>query len=196
MLKIAVLVSGGGTNLQALLDAQARGEIQNGQIACVISSKPGRLCAGHAPKTPEFREKHFPERIFPLRKPYDHALLDLLDRYQTDLIVLCRIHDHYSENRLSIAYSGQDYQYSSGADSELSAARDTMGCTSMRLHWSAASKLTGATVHFVNEVCDGGPIILQKAVAVLPGDTPETLAAAGDGGGGMEASAPGRFPVL
>lgn len=172
MLKIAVLVSGGGTNLQALIDAQARGEIKNGQIACVISSNPDAYALTRAKKA-EIPGETLIRKAFPSAEAYDHALLQLLDRYQTDLIVLAGfmtiirepIVKHYSGRIINIhpalipSFCGKGYY-------------------GLHVHEAALErgvKLTGATVHFVNEVCDGGPIILQKAVAVLPGDTPETL---------------------
>ncbi len=172
MLKIAVLVSGGGTNLQALIDAQARGELHNGQIACVISSRPDAYALERAEKAGIPREV-LVRREFPTQDDYDSALLALLARYDAGLVVLAgfmtiisaRVTDAYRERILNIhpalipSFCGPGYY-------------------GLRVHEAALArgvKVTGATVHFVNEVCDGGPIVLQKAVEVREDDTPETL---------------------
>jgi phosphoribosylglycinamide formyltransferase-1 len=172
MLNIAVLVSGGGTNLQALIDAQSRAEIPGGQIALVVSSKSDAFALERAKKagikTEVLLRKQFTEQ-----KDYDEALLTLLENQNIDLIVLAgfmtiisdRVIRHY-ENRIINVHPALIPSFCGE------------GFYGLRVHEAVLRqgvKLTGATVHFVNEVCDGGPIILQKAVEVQPDDTPEVL---------------------
>lgn len=172
MKNIVVLVSGGGTNLQALIDAQNRGEIPNGKITCVISSNPSAYALERAKQnaveTAVIRRKDYSEF-----DEYDTALTDFLLQKQADLIVLAGFMTILGakliktfENRiinihpaLIPSFCGQGYY-------------------GLHVHEAVLErgvKLTGATAHFVNEVCDGGPIILQEAVAVQDGDTPEIL---------------------
>ena len=172
MLNIAVLVSGGGTNLQALLDAQARGEIHGGKVACVISSRPDAYALTRAQNAGVPTEIAV-RRSFPDADAYEDALLGLFDRYRIDLIVLAgfmtiigaRIIRRYENKIINIHPS-------------LIPSFCGAGFYGLHVHEAALArgvKVTGATVHFVNEVCDGGPIILQKPVLVEDGDTPETL---------------------
>ena len=169
---IIVLVSGGGTNLQALTAAQARGELGGGRIICVISSKPGVYALERAAKA------NIPTRVivrkdYPDTAAYSAAMLDAFREEQADLIVqagfmtildetICRAYPNQMINvhpALIPSFCGKGYY-------------------GLHVHEAALKKgvkVTGATVHFVTEVCDGGPIILQKAVAVQPGDTPEIL---------------------
>ena len=172
MLKIAVLVSGGGTNLQALLDAQARGEIQHGQIACVISSNPDAYALTRA-KNAGIPGETLSRKDFPSAEAYDHALLDLLDRYQTDLIVLAGFMTIIREPIVN-RYSGRIINIHPA----LIPAFCGKGYYGLHVHEKVleyGAKVTGATVHFVDEGTDTGPIILQKAVSVLDDDTPEIL---------------------
>jgi len=172
MLNIAVLVSGGGTNLQALIDAQANSEITNGKIALVVSSKTDAFALQRA------KESGIPTEVllrksFQTQNDYDEALLAIFSQYKIDLVVLAgfmtiiseTIIRHYENKMINVhpalipSFCGEGY-------------------FGLKVHEAVLKKgvkLTGATVHFVNEVCDGGPIILQKAVEVLPQDTPETL---------------------
>lgn len=172
MLNIAVLVSGGGTNLQALIDAQQAGQIQNGKIACVIASKPGIYALERAAKA-EIPTEILVRKQYLTMEDYDKALIDTLERYEIDLIVLAgfmtiisdKVIRHYENRMINIHPS-------------LIPSFCGEGFYGLRVHEAALEKgvkVTGATVHFVNEVCDGGPIILQKAVEVQQGDTPETL---------------------
>lgn len=172
MLNIAVLVSGGGTNLQALIDAQQAGQIKNGKIACVIASKPGIYALERAAKA-EIPTEILVRKQYPTMEDYDKALIDTLERYEIDLIVLAgfmtiisdKVIRHYENRMINIHPS-------------LIPSFCGEGFYGLRVHEAALEKgvkVTGATVHFVNEVCDGGPIILQKAVEVQQGDTPETL---------------------
>ena len=172
MLNIAVLVSGGGTNLQALIDAQQVGQIKNGKIACVIASKPGIYALERAAKA-EIPTEILVRKQYLTMEDYDKALIDTLERYEIDLIVLAgfmtiisdKVIRHYENRMINIHPS-------------LIPSFCGEGFYGLRVHEAALEKgvkVTGATVHFVNEVCDGGPIILQKAVEVQQGDTPETL---------------------
>lgn len=172
MLNITVLVSGGGTNLQALLDAQERGEIRGGRIACVISSKPDAYALERARKAGIATEVIL-RKEYDSGEEYDKALVALLQKHDTGLIVLAgfmtiigkAVVDAYPNRIINVhpalipSFCGK-------------------GFYGLRVHQAALDagvKLTGATVHLVNEVCDGGPIVLQKAVEVKNGDTPETL---------------------
>lgn len=172
MKRIAVLVSGGGTNLQALIDAQGRGELGGGEIAAVISSKAGVYALERAAKA------GIPGYVLP-RKEFDSnqamtvALVKMLKELDIDLVVLAgcmiiftqELVDAYPNAIMNVhpalipSFCGQGYY-------------------GLHVHEEALKygvKLSGATVHFVSAECDGGPIIAQKAVAVREDDTPETL---------------------
>lgn len=172
MLNIAVLVSGGGTNLQALLDSEARGENPNGKITLVVASKPGVYALERAARAGV-------ESVVVRRKDYatgadfDAALLAVLKEHNIDLVVLAgfltvlgpSVVEAYPRRILNVHPA-------------LIPAFCGPGMYGLRPHEAALArgcKVTGATVHFVNEDCDGGPILLQKAVDILPGDTAETL---------------------
>ena len=172
MLNIAVLVSGGGTNLQALIDAQAAGLIQNGTISLVISSRADAFALERAQKA------GIPTRVllrkeFAQQADYDAALLALLKEFQIELVVLAGFMTIISEEVIR--------QYENKIINVHPALIPSFcgpGYYGLHVHEAALEKgvkVSGATVHFVNEVCDGGPIILQKAVDVFPDDTPETL---------------------
>ena len=172
MLNIAVLVSGGGTNLQALIDAQATGQIQNGAISLVISSRTDAFALERAKKagipTRVLLRKGFAEQA-----DYDAALLALLKEFQIQLVVLAGFMTIISETVIR-QYENQIIN----VHPALIPSFCGPGFYGLHVHEAAlekGGKVSGATVHFVNEVCDGGPIILQKAVEVLPDDTPETL---------------------
>ena len=172
MLNIAVLVSGGGTNLQALIDAQATGQIQNGAISLVISSRTDAFALERAKKagipTRVLLRKGFAEQA-----DYDAALLALLKEFQIQLVVLAGFMTIISETVIR-QYENQIIN----VHPALIPSFCGPGFYGLHVHEAALEKGvkgSGATVHFVNEVCDGGPIILQKAVEVLPDDTPETL---------------------
>lgn len=172
MLNIAVLVSGGGTNLQALIDAQAAGQIQNGAISLVISSRTDAFALERAKKagipTRVLLRKGFAEQA-----DYDAALLALLKEFQIQLVVLAGFMTIISETVIR-QYENQIIN----VHPALIPSFCGPGFYGLHVHETALEKgvkVSGATVHFVNEVCDGGPIILQKAVEVLPDDTPETL---------------------
>lgn len=172
MKNIVVLVSGGGTNLQALIDAEKSGLIKNGKITCVISSNPDAYALERAKKnnisTEVIRRKDYSDF-----NAYDKSLTELLLSKNADLIVLAgfmtilgkTVINEFRNRIINIhpalipSFCGEGYY-------------------GLKVHEKALEKgvkLTGATAHFVTEICDGGPIILQKAVEVKNGDTPEIL---------------------
>ncbi|MGI6261523.1 MAG: phosphoribosylglycinamide formyltransferase [Acutalibacteraceae bacterium] len=172
MLNIAVLVSGGGTNLQALIDAQAAGRIPNGRIACVVSSKTDAFALERA-KNAQIPTEVLLRKSFESGEEYDAALIALLQRYRIDLVVLAGFMTIIGT---SVIRAFENHIIN--VHPSLIPSFCGEGFYGLRVHEAALKrgvKVTGATVHFVNEVCDGGPIILQKAVAVQPGDTPELL---------------------
>ena len=172
MKNIVVLVSGGGTNLQALIDAQNRGEIKNGRITCVISSKEGAYALERAAKNGS------PSRVIPRsgygsREAYSKTILEALREEKADLVILAGFLIILDQS-VPAAFPNQILN----VHPALIPSFCGPGYYGLKVHEAALAagvKLTGATVHFVSEVCDGGPIILQEAVPVKNGDTPETL---------------------
>ncbi len=170
--KIAVLVSGGGTNLQALIDAEGRGELGNGKISLVIASKPGvysleRAARANIPSVVLARKE------YPDIASYSKALTDTMTEAGIDLVVLAgfltiideQVYNAFPNKILNVhpalipSFCGK-------------------GFYGLHVHEAALQKgvkVSGATVHIVTPECDAGPIVLQKAVPVLEGDTPETL---------------------
>lgn len=172
MLNIAVLVSGGGTNLQALIDAEKDGKIKNGKIALVVSSNTKAYALKRA-ESAGIPAEILLRRGFDQQDAYDEALLALLSRYHIGLVVLAGFMTIISENVVS-HYRNKIINI----HPSLIPSFCGPGYFGLRVHEEALKrgvKVTGATVHFVNEVCDGGPIILQKAVAVQENDTPQVL---------------------
>ena len=170
--RIAVLVSGGGTNLQALIEAQRRGEIVGGEIAAVISSKPGAYALERA------RRAGIPGYVVS-RKDYDTnqamtaALVDKLSGLDIDLVVLAGFMVIFTREMVD-AYPNAILN----VHPALIPSFCGKGYYGLHVHERALEygvKVSGATVHFVSEECDGGPIVLQKAVAGEENDTPETL---------------------
>ena len=172
MKNIAVLVSGGGTNLQALIDAQGRGELVNGRIAAVIASKPGvyaleRAVAAGIPGYVVARKD------YPSSRDMTVALVEKLRSLDIDLVVLAGFMTILTEEMVH-AFPNAILN----VHPALIPSFCGPGYYGLYVHEKALEygvKLSGATVHFVSEECDGGPIILQKAVPVEEGDTPETL---------------------
>lgn len=170
--KIAVLVSGGGTNLQALLDAQAAGLLPHGQIALVLSSNENAYALTRAANA------GIPARAVSARQcggqaAFESALSALLAEYEIELIVLAGF-----LTILSADFTARWPSRILNVHPSLIPSFCGEGMYGLRVHRAALAagvKVTGATVHFVNEVPDGGQILLQKAVDVLPDDTPETL---------------------
>ena len=172
MLNIAVLVSGGGTNLQAMLDAKARGEIPNGRFACVVASNPKAYALERA-KNAGVETEGLLRKEFSTQDAYDDALLGLLERHNIDLVVLAGFM-HILTPEMVAAYPNAILN----VHPALIPSFCGVGCYGLHVHEKALEygvKISGATVHFVTEECDAGPIILQKAAEVLPGDTPEVL---------------------
>ena len=172
MKNIVVLVSGGGTNLQALIDAQNDGKIQNGKISCVISSNPEAYALERA-RNNGIDTAVIRRRDYENQKEYDKALVELLKTKNADLIVLAGFMTILGE------YVIQSFRNKIiNIHPSLIPSFCGEGFYGLRVHEQALKKgvkVTGATVHFVNEICDGGAIILQKAVEVHSGDTPEAL---------------------
>lgn len=171
-IRVAVLVSGGGTNLQAILDAAHSGMIRSAEVVLVVSSQPGVYALERA------KRAGVPSAV--LRKQelggqagFETALLELLRAYRVDLIVLAGF--------LSILSNDFTSQYDHrilNVHPSLIPSFCGKGYYGLKVHEAALSrgvKVTGATVHFVNEIPDGGEILAQKAVEILPDDTPETL---------------------
>ncbi len=169
---IAVLVSGGGTNLQALIDAEKSGIIQSGTISLVISNKEGAYALTRAEEN-NIATCVITKKACGSQEAFETAIMDCLDKNQIDLIVLAgfmsilseRFTSHYEKRILNVHPS-------------LIPSFCGEGFYGLHVHEAALQygvKVTGATVHFVNEVPDGGEIIMQKAVAIEDGDTPEIL---------------------
>ena len=172
MLNIAVLVSGGGTNLQALIDAEKAGKIENGRISVVVASKPGVYALERA-KNAGIEGVVLARKDFESVDDYSAALEKLLKEKKTDLIVLAGF-----MTITNAAFTKAFENRIINVHPALIPSFCGKGYYGLHVHEAALArgvKVSGATVHFVNEVCDGGPIILQKAVPVEPGDTPETL---------------------
>lgn len=172
MKRIAVLVSGGGTNLQALIDAQERGEIVNGSIAAVISSAEGAFALERAKKA-DIPGYVIPRRSFDSNRAMTCALVDKLRELDIDLVVLAGFMVILTEEMVQ-AFPNAIINVHPALIPSFCGA----GYYGLHVHEKALEygvKLSGATVHFVSEECDGGPIILQKAVSVEEGDTPEAL---------------------
>ena len=172
MLKVAVLVSGGGTNLQAILDAQAAGAIPHGQVSLVVASKPGVYALERAAKA-GVESAVVSRRDYPSAEAFDAALLHTLHSHGIQLVVLAGFLSILGPSVIA-AYPDRIVN----VHPSLIPSFCGEGFYGLRVHEAALAKgvkVTGATVHLVNEVCDGGRILLQKAVDVEPGDTPEIL---------------------
>ena len=170
--RIAVLVSGGGTNLQALIDAQGRGELGNGKITLVIASKPDVYALERA-KNNEIEAKVLARKEYDSIAAYSKALADTLEAAKIDLVVLTgfltiideQVYERFPNRILNVhpalipSFCGK-------------------GFYGLHVHEAALEKgvrVSGATVHIVTPECDAGPIVLQKAVEVKQDDTPESL---------------------
>lgn len=172
MLNIVVLVSGGGTNLQAIIDGVKSGVITNTRISAVISNKAD-ACALTRAEQNGIPGVAVSRKAFETRAAFEEALLNEVDRFRPDLIVLAgflvilpeKMTEKYSHRIINIHPS-------------LIPSFCGDGFYGLHVHEKVLArgvKVTGATVHFVDSGTDTGPIILQKAVSVLPGDTPEVL---------------------
>lgn len=170
--RIAVFVSGGGTNLQALIDAQREGRLASGEICLVVSSKPGAYALERAAAA------GIPNRVVSRsqlggQKAFEEALREALEEYRIDLIVLAGF--------MTILSEGFTRRYSRrilNVHPALIPSFCGKGMYGLKVHEAALAygvKVTGATVHFVNEIPDGGEILMQQPVFVQRDDTPEQL---------------------
>ena len=170
--RIAVLVSGGGTNLQAILDAGARGEIPDGEVVLVISDRAGAYALERAAKA-GIPGLEINKKACGGQAPFEEKLIAALEENRIDLIVLAGFLSILTEN-----FTARYPRRIINVHPSLIPSFCGAGFYGLRVHEAALQygvKVTGATVHYVNEIPDGGRIILQKAVPVLPGDTPESL---------------------
>ena len=169
---IVVLVSGGGTNLQALIDAGKRGELGNGEITCVVSSKEGAFALTRAEEN-NIKTRTLIRKDFNDIASYSKAMRDVLSEEKADLIVYAGFMTILDEN-VCDAFPNKMIN----VHPALIPSFCGKGFYGLHVHEEALKKgvkVSGATVHFVTAECDAGPIILQKAVVVLENDTPETL---------------------
>ena len=172
MKRIAVLVSGGGTNLQALIDAQGWWEIVNGSITAVISSSPEAYALERA-KQAGIPGYVLARQDYPSNRAMTVALVDKLRELDIQLVVLAGFMTILTEEMVQ-AFPNAILNIHPALIPSFAGP----GCYGLHVHEKALAygvKLSGATVHFVSPECDGGPIVLQKAVEVLPDDTPEVL---------------------
>ena len=172
MLKVATLVSGGGTNLQAIIDAVEKGSLTGVELSCVISNKPDAYALdralNHGIEAICLKVKDFEDR-----EAYGEALIRILKEHDIDLVVLAGFLVILPEN-FTREYANRIINI----HPSLIPSFCGDGFYGLKVHERAlerGAKVTGATVHFVNEECDGGPIIAQKAVYIENGDTPEIL---------------------
>ena len=172
MVNIAVLVSGGGTNLQALIDAEQAGKIPHGKITLVLASNPKAYALERAAKagipTAVVSRKEYPDQ-----DAYDQAIVNELKKNDTDLVILAGFLSILGSTVIR-AYPGRIINI----HPSLIPSFCGKGFYGLKVHEAALEKgvkVTGATVHLVNEIPDGGKILLQKAVEIEDGDTPEVL---------------------
>lgn len=172
MINVAVLVSGGGTNLQALIDAEAKGQNPHGKVKLVLASNPQAFALERA-KEAGIDTEVLVRRDFATQAEYDAALVSAMEAHEIDVIVLAgfmtilsaEFISHFENRILNVHPS-------------LIPSFCGEGFYGLHVHEAALArgvKVSGATVHFVNAECDGGPIIAQKAVEVAEDDTPKTL---------------------
>ena len=170
--RIAVFVSGGGTNLQALLDAQTAGEIASGEIALVLSNNAGAYALKRA-ESAGVKTAVILRREFESQAAFEDAVSACLSENRIDMIVLAGF-----MSILSADFTGKWPKRIINIHPSLIPSFCGQGFYGLHVHEAALArgvKVTGATVHYVNEIPDGGEILLQKAVDILPGDTPEVL---------------------
>lgn len=169
---IAVLVSGGGTNLQALIDAQENGIIQSGAIRLVVANNPAAYALERAKKA-GIETAVVTKKDCGSQEAFEDAIIKTLEEHKTDLIILAGFMSILSEK-----FTSRFEKRIINVHPSLIPSFCGAGFYGLRVHEAALEKgvkVTGATVHYVNEIPDGGEIILQKAVSVRAGDTPEKL---------------------
>ncbi len=172
MKRIAVLVSGGGTNLQALIDAEKKGMLGNGKISLVVASKPGVYALERADNN-GIKSIVLSRKEYDSIKSYSRALTDALVKEEIDLVVLAGFLTIFDE-QVYEAFTNKIIN----VHPALIPSFCGKGYYGLHVHEAALEKgvkVSGATVHIVTPECDAGPIILQKAVCVMEDDTPETL---------------------
>ena len=170
--RIAVLVSGGGTNLQAILDASARGEIPSGEVTLVVSDRAGAYALERAGRA-GVPSMEINRKACGGQQAFEEKLQAALEENVTDLIVLAGFLSILSES-----FTSRWPRRIINVHPSLIPSFCGAGFYGLKVHEAALArgvKVTGATVHFVNEIPDGGEIIAQKAVDIRPGDTPEIL---------------------
>ena len=170
--RVAVLVSGGGTNLQAIIDAERSGVIQSGEVVVVIASKPDAYALERA-KNAGIPTEVVSKKDVGSQKAFEQKIAAHLEHYRADLIVLAGF-----MSILSADFTKRYERRIINVHPSLIPSFCGEGFYGLRVHEAALAKgvkVTGATVHFVNEIPDGGEIIMQKAVNVHDGDTPEKL---------------------
>lgn len=172
MLRVGVLVSGGGTNLQAILDSMDDGTITNAKVEVVISNNPGAYALERA-RNHQIPAQCLSPKDFDSREAFNEALVERIDSYHLDLIVLAGYLVKIPEIMIA-KYRNKIINI----HPSLIPSFCGVGYYGLKVHEAALArgvKLTGATVHFVDEGMDSGPILLQKAVEVKKGDTPQIL---------------------
>lgn len=172
MIHIAVLVSGGGTNLQALLDAEAEGKMKHGKITLVLSSSQNAYALKRAEKK-GIETAVISRKNYDSQSTYDVAIVDTLKEHDIDMVILAGFLSILGPAVIA-AFPGKIINI----HPSLIPSFCGKGFYGLKVHEAALArgvKVTGATVHIVNEIPDGGPILLQKAVEVKDGDTPEIL---------------------
>ena len=172
MLRVGVLVSGGGTNLQAILDAMDQGKITNAEVAAVISNNPGAYALERA-RNHGIPAECISPKDFPDRASFNEALVAKVDSYDLDLVVLAGFLVKIPEAMIA-KYRNKIINI----HPSLIPSFCGVGYYGLHVHEAALKrgvKVTGATVHFVDTGTDTGPIILQKAVKIEPDDTPQSL---------------------
>ncbi len=170
--RIAVLVSGGGTNLQAILDAQESGIITSGEVVLVISNNKDAYALTRAAKA-NIKGLYISKKELKTQAAFEAALVNAMEDYEIDLIVLAGFMSILSEG-----FTSRFTRRIINVHPALIPSFCGKGYYGLKVHEAALAKgvkVTGATVHFVNEIPDGGEIIAQKAVEVLDGDTPQAL---------------------
>ncbi len=170
--KIAVLISGGGTNLQALIDAEKSGIIKSGEIVCVISSQPDAYGLVRA-KNADIPTAVVSKKLLGSQDAFEERIISTLNEYGAELIILAGFMSILTE-KFTSCYPERIIN----VHPALIPSFCGKGFYGLHVHEAALSygvKVSGATVHFVNEIPDGGRIIMQKAVKVHKGDTPEIL---------------------
>lgn len=171
--KVAVLISGGGTNLQALIDAQRVGVLKSGEIVCVISSQPDAYGITRARLAGIPTEIVCKKLLHGSQEEFENKIVETIEKYGAELIVLAGFMSILTES-----FTSRYPERIINVHPSLIPSFCGKGYYGLRVHEAALAygvKVTGATVHFVNEIPDGGKIIMQKAVNVHIDDTPETL---------------------